>query len=131
MEDFTMIIISGAERTDIAPRDEAGNCTLRDVLESYNDSPKDVDLYHWDYDLEFATMVDCSMNMFTAEGLKKFDKILNAKVEKVYEERSKYISNWVSVYVTGINYHKVEELALSQAGYCSVEDYEKWFREDE
>jgi hypothetical protein len=120
-------IISIGERTDIAPRNEAGNCTLRDVLKSYNDSPKDVDLYHWDYDEESATMVECCLKMLTEDGLKHFETVLNAKVEKVDEERE----DWVSVYVTGIKYRKIEELALSQAGYCSVEDYEKWFKEVE
>lgn len=38
---------------------------LRELLESFNENPHDVDLYHWDYDEEYATMADLSMKDFT------------------------------------------------------------------
>jgi hypothetical protein len=34
---------------------------LRDLLEQLNDNSKDVNLYHLDYDEEYATMVDLSL----------------------------------------------------------------------
>jgi hypothetical protein len=96
---------------------------LRDVLASYNDNPVDVDLYHDEYDEEFPTMAECCLKEFTDEGLKEFEKVLNAKVEKIRPEGK----DWVSIFVTGIKHSEVERLSLSQAGYCSVEDYQKWF----
>jgi hypothetical protein len=98
---------------------------LKEFLAQLGDEPKDVDLYHWDYDEESATMVECCLKAFTAEGLKEFEKVLNAKVKRVNPEGK----DWVSVYVTGVKYRVVERVSLSQAEYCSVEDYEKWFRE--
>jgi hypothetical protein len=98
---------------------------LKEFLAQLDDEPKDVDLYHWDYDEESATMVECCLKAFTAEGQKEFEKVLNAKVERVTPESK----DWVSVYVTGVKYREVERMSLSQAGYCSLEDYEKWFRE--
>jgi hypothetical protein len=98
---------------------------LRDVPESYNDNPTDVDLYHNDYDIESPTMAECCLKAFTEEGLKEFETILNAKVERVRPEGK----DWVSIFVTGVNHHEVERFSLSQAGYCLVDDYEKWFFE--
>jgi hypothetical protein len=98
---------------------------LSDVLESYNDNPTDVDLYHDDYDIESPTMAECCLKMFTAEGLKEFESVLNAKVERVRVEGE----DWVSVFVTGVKHSEVEQLSYSQAGHCSVGDYDKWFCE--
>ena len=99
---------------------------LRDFLEQLNANPKDVDLYHWDYDAESATMVDLSLKDFTADGLNEFRTVLNMEVMQVRNESE----SWVSVWVKGADYSYVELLSLSHAGYCSVEDYNKWFTMD-
>ena len=99
---------------------------LRDLLEQLNDNPKDVDLYHWDYDAESATMVNLSIKDFTSAGLIKFKAALDMEVMQVRNESE----SWVSVWVKGADYSYVESLSLSHAGYCSVEDYNKWFTMD-
>ncbi len=96
---------------------------LRDLLETFNGDPRDVDLFHADYDEESATMVDLSLNDFTEEGLKEFKIVLDTKVVRVEAMGG----NWISVYVDGVDYSQIESLALSHAGYCLCEDYDRWF----
>ena len=99
---------------------------LRDFFEQLNSNPKDVDLYHWDYDEESATMVDMSLKDFTKDGLDEFSVALDMEVVQVKDESE----TWVSVWVKGAHRSHVESLSLSHAGYCSVKDYSKWFTMD-
>jgi len=106
---------------------EAQGCKLplklRDLLKQLNDNPKDVDLYHWDYDEESATMVDLSLKDFTEDGLMEFKVALDMEVVQIKDESD----SWISVWVKGTHKSHVETLSLSHAGYCSADDYDKWF----
>ena len=99
---------------------------LRDLLEELSSNPKDVDLYHLDYDEESATMVELSLKDFTEDGLSEFKVALDMEVVQVKNENE----TWISVWVKGAHRSHVEGLSLSHAGYCSVEDYNKWFTMD-
>lgn len=96
---------------------------LRDLLETYDKKPQDVDLYHWDYDYEYPTMVELSLRDFTEKGLEEFRVALDMEVVRVNKEGE----NWVSVGVRGAHRSHVESLAMSHAGYCTSEEYEQWF----
>ena len=99
---------------------------LRDLLETFNENPQDIDLYHWDYDEESATMVELSMKDFTENGLEEFRVVLDMEVVQVRREDD----NWVSVWVKGAHHSHVESLSLAHAGYCSEENYKRWFTMD-
>ena len=99
---------------------------LRELLMNLNENPKDVDLYHDDYDAESATMVELSLKDFTEDGLKEFCVTLDMEVANVREESE----TWLSVWVKGASLSHIQRLSLSHAGYCSVEDYDKWFTMD-
>lgn len=96
---------------------------LRELLESFNENPHDVDLYHWDYDEEYATMADLSMKDFTEKWLEKFRDVLDSEIAMTHNEGQ----NWISVFVKGVKRSHVEDLASSHAGYCSEENYKLWF----
>ncbi|GHU55157.1 hypothetical protein AGMMS49975_16570 [Clostridia bacterium] len=99
---------------------------LRELLESYNSKPQDVDLYHWDYDEESATMVDLSMKGFTEAGLEEFKNVLDAEVVRVTAEGE----NWVSVFVKGVNHNRVAELSYAHSGNVTQEEYDRLFTMD-
>jgi len=96
---------------------------FRDLLKELNSNPKDIDLYHWDYDESSVTMVEISLKDFTEDGLSEFKVTLDMEVVQVKEESNA----WISVWVKGAHHSHVESLSLSHAGYCSVENYDKWF----
>jgi len=99
---------------------------LRDLLEQLNTCPHDVDLLHWDYDEEYATMSELSLNDFTQEGFENFKVALDMEVVKLKTEGE----TWISVFVKGAHRSHVESLSLSHAGYCSAENYDKWFKDN-
>jgi len=99
---------------------------FRELLENLNSNPKDIDLYHWDNDVESATMVEISLKDFTEDGLTEFKVVLDMEVVKVKDEST----TWISLWVEGAHHSYVERLALSHAGYCSEENYNKWFMAD-
>jgi len=97
-----------------------------ELLEELNNNPKDIDLYHWDYDDESATMVGVSLKDFTEDGLTEFKTTLDMEVVQVKDESSTRILVWVK----GADSSHVKNLSLSHAGYCSAENYNKWFTID-
>jgi len=99
---------------------------LRDLLEQLNSNPKDVDLYHWDFDMEINTMVERSLKDFTENGLVEFKATLDMEVVRVTDESD----TWLSVWVKGESCAHVESLSRAHAGYCSVDDYANWFTMD-
>jgi len=99
---------------------------LRDLLKELNNNPKDIDLYHWDHEEESATMVEVSLKNFTEDGLTVFKATLDMEVVHVKDESD----TWILVWVKGAHRSHVESLALSHAGHCSLENYNKWFTKD-
>jgi len=99
---------------------------FRDLLEELNSNPKDIDLYHCDYDEESATMVDISLKDFTEDGLTEFKVTLDMEVVQVKDESD----TWISVWVKGAHHSHVESLSLSHTGHCSTENYSRWFTTD-
>lgn len=100
---------------------------LRDLFETFNENPQDVDLYHWDYDEEYPTMCELSMNDFTESGLEEFRVALDMEVMSIQSLGE----NYVSVGVNGAHRSHVENLSISHAGYCSEENYKLWFTMDD
>jgi hypothetical protein len=99
---------------------------FREFLADYNTDPQDVDLYHWDVDEDSATMVDFSLKDFTEEGLAVFKDVLDADFVRV----TPIAEHHIAVYLTGVRPSYIRELCLSHAGYCSVENYSRWFTMD-
>jgi hypothetical protein len=96
---------------------------FRELLETYNDKPQDVDLYHWEYDEEFGTMVELSMKSFTEAGLEEFKEVLDADVARITAEGE----DWVSVFVKGVNHKRVAELAYAHVGNVTSKEYDRLF----
>ncbi len=85
----------------------------------------DLDLYHDEYELDNeATMSGVNMGMFTPEGLKAFEDVLNAEVVKSGARGEK----WYAAIVSGVPYKRVEKLQWAQSGYIDEETYDKWFK---
>jgi hypothetical protein len=86
--------------------------------------PIDIDLYHDEYELDReATMSEVSLGSFTPEGLKHWDDVLSAEVVKAGARGTA----WYGVIVSGVRYKRVQALQWAQSGYCSSEDFDKWF----
>ena len=87
---------------------------------------EDVHLLDVDEEHEVATIVELHQSNITEKGKKKFENVLNAEVVKVYNG---YYG--LTLELSGSSARKIEEFQYALAGYCSVNDYEKWFRFDE
>jgi hypothetical protein len=100
---------------------------LRELLEAFNEAPRDIDLFDWNWDEEFPSMVELSLQDFTECGLQKFRYVLDAKVASIRARRE----GWLAVYLTGVRHQYINELASAYAGNCSVNDYKRWFTMDD
>jgi hypothetical protein len=96
---------------------------LRELLETYNGKPQDVDLYHWEYDEVLGTMVDLSMKDFTEAGLEEFKEVLDAEIARITAEGE----SWVSVFVKDVNRKLVAELTYAHVGNVTQEEYDRLF----
>lgn len=95
---------------------------LRELL-SVNKDGLDFEFLHTEYCLDVASVCELSMGTFTKEGLKKWDTVLNSKVEDIAVRNS-----LLYVTVSGVGYTVLEKFTYALAGYVSSSDYDMWFK---
>lgn len=95
--------------------------TLKDLLRAINILGDDRDVVVDGQDV----IAVCPPVKFTPEGLKNFNKALNATVEVEYKNDS-HRSTYVSDDEEGIN-EEAWNLLASLAGYCADSKFQIWF----
>ncbi len=86
---------------------------------------EDVHLLHTDEEIDVATIVRLSSDMITEAGFDEWYDVMSAKVEKIYT------GNYgLQVDVSGCDAERLADFSYALAGYCSEEDYDRWFRDE-
>ena len=68
--------------------------------------------------------MELNQDTLTEEGKKEWADVLSTKVVRVYEG-----SYGTQIEVTGCPVHRLRDFSFALAGYCSEEDWSKWFNE--
>ena len=107
--------------------------TVKEFVEKWADGTQDdIDVY--DDVCEEVAIAYCGCLKLTDEGRKHFKDVLNYTID-VNDSISSNEVPWAIVYVDdeeGVWQEKLEkakEFFYSAAGYCSCDDYDKWFKE--
>ena len=82
---------------------------------------EDVHLVDRDEEHDLATITDLGPNTLTEAGKKAWSDVLDAKVERVYEG-----DLGLQVEVSGCRASRLRDFSRMLAGYCSVEEYDRW-----
>ena len=86
---------------------------------------EDVHLLHTDEEIDVATIVRLSSDMITEAGFDEWYDVMSAKVEKIYT------GNYgLQVDVSGCDAERLADFSFALAGYCSEEEYDRWFRDE-
>jgi len=85
---------------------------------------EDVNIFDYDEEHDYASIVELNANTLTEEGKKHFSKVLNAEVVKIFEG-----GEGVHILIRGTTGKRVEDFSFALAGYCSEENFKKWFNE--
>ena len=107
-----------------APKDTSASEKLLTVFSLMGCNLEDVHLIDHDEEHEVATIVELNQDTLTEEGKKEWADVLSAKVVRVYEG-----SYGTQIEVTGCPVHRLRDFSFALAGYCSEEDWSKWFNE--
>ena len=109
---------------DNCPEGLSGTQKLMTVFSLMGCNLEDVHLIDHDEEHEVATIVELNQDTLTEEGKKEWADVLSAKVVRVYEG-----SYGTQIEVTGCPAHRLRDFSFALAGYCSEEDWSKWFNE--
>ena len=109
---------------DNCPEGLSGTQKLMTVFSLMGCNLEDVHLIDHDEEHEVATIVELNQDTLTEEGKKEWADVLSAKVVRVYEG-----SYGTQIEVTGCPVHRLRDFSFALAGYCSEEDWSKWFNE--
>lgn len=98
---------------------------FKELLEQVN--LHDTHLLHKEVEIETCTMSgEWNIKKFTDEGIKHYEKLLNAKVECIYQG-----IYGLEIILSGVGPKYIELFNYDQAGYCSESLYKKVFTEEE
>ena len=109
---------------DNCPEGLSGTQKLMTVFSLMGCNLEDVHLIDHDEEHEVATIVELNQDTLTEEGKKEWADVLSAKVVRVYEG-----SYGTQIEVTGCLAHRLRDFSFALAGYCSEEQWSKWFNE--
>lgn len=109
---------------DNCPEGLSGTQKLMTVFSLMGCNLEDVHLIDHDEEHEVATIVELNQDTLTEEGKKEWADVLSAKVVRVYEG-----GYGTQIEVTGCPAHRLRDFSFALAGYCSEEDWSKWFNE--
>ena len=70
------------------------------------------------------TIVELNRNTLTDEGKRDWSDVLAAKVERIYDG-----AYGTQIEVSGCPAHRLRDFSFALAGYCSEEQWSKWFNE--
>lgn len=106
-----------------APAPAAPATTLRNLLRT---RWEDIHLLHKDVEIEVPhTIVELDEHTLTEAGQEAWADVLSAEVVRIY---SGYYG--VQLELDKVKPRRLEEFSAMLAGYCSVQDYEKWVTEE-
>lgn len=104
------------ERKPIYPR-------LKDLLAC---EWEDLHLVHDEIDNDPATIVELSNTTLTDDGQAAWADVLNARVKRIFTG-----IYGMQMQLTGVKASRLDTFSHMIAGYCSVEDYDRWVINDE
>ncbi len=82
---------------------------------------EDIHLIHSDEDIDLATLCELENDTLTDVGKKDWADILEADVHRIFT--GEY---GLQIEVSGVKPQRLSDFSYMLAGYCSVQDYEKW-----
>ncbi|MBR5680208.1 MAG: hypothetical protein IKX19_06095, partial [Clostridia bacterium] len=86
---------------------------------------EDVHLLHADEEIDVATIDRLTSDMITDAGFNEWYDVMSAKVERIYNG-----FYGLQVDVSGCEPERLTDFSYALAGYCSEENYDKWFRDE-
>ena len=107
-----------------APEDASASERLLTVFSLMGCNLEDVHLLDADEEHEVATIVELNQNTLTDEGKRDWSDVLAAKVERIYDG-----AYGTQIEVSGCPAHRLRDFSFALAGYCSEEQWSKWFNE--
>lgn len=96
---------------------------LRDMLHT---KWEDIHLVHNEIENEPSTIVELDESTLTEAGKEAWADVLNADVLRVYTGLY-----GLQMELGGVKASRLDAFSSMLAGYCSVQDYEKWVNEPE
>ena len=107
-----------------APEDASASEKLLTVFSLMGCNLEDVHLLDADEEHEVATIAELNRNTLTDEGKRDWSDVLAAKVERIYDG-----AYGTQIEVSGCPAHRLRDFSFALAGYCSEEQWSKWFNE--
>ena len=107
-----------------APEDASASEKLLTVFSLMGCNLEDVHLLDADEEHEVATIVELNRNTLTDEGKRDWSDVLAAKVERIYDG-----AYGTQIEVSGCSAHRLRDFSFALAGYCSEEQWSRWFNE--
>ena len=113
-----------SEYLQTAPEDASASEKLLTVFSLLGCNLEDVHLLDADEEHEVATIVELNRNTLTDEGKRDWSDVLAAKIERIYDG-----AYGTQIEVSGCSAHRLRDFSFALAGYCSEEQWSKWFNE--
>ena len=107
-----------------APEDASASEKILTVFSLMGCNLEDVHLLDADEEHEVATIAELNRNTLTDEGKRDWSDVLAAKVERIYDG-----VYGTQIEVSGCPAHRLRDFSFALAGYCSEEQWSKWFNE--
>ena len=107
-----------------APEDASASEKLLTVFSLMGCNLEDVHLLDADEEHEVATIVELNRNTLTDECKQDWADVLAAKVERIYDG-----AYGTQIEVSGCPAHRLRDFSFALAGYCSEEQWSRWFNE--
>lgn len=107
-----------------APEDASASEKLLTVFSLMGCNLEDVHLLDADEEHEVATIAELNRNTLTNEGKQDWSDVLAAKVERIYDG-----VYGTQIEVSGCPADRLRDFSFALAGYCSEEQWSKWFNE--
>ncbi len=107
-----------------APKDTSASEKLLTVFSLMGCNLEDVHLLDADEEHEVATIVELNRNTLTDECKQDWADVLAAKVERIYDG-----AYGTQIEVSGCPAHRLRDFSFALAGYCSEEQWSRWFNE--
>ena len=107
-----------------APEDASASEKLLTIFSLMGCNLEDVHLLDADEEHEVATIAELNRNTLTDEGKRDWSDVLAAKVERIYDG-----AYGTQIEVSGCPAHRLRDFSFALAGYCSEEQWSKWFNE--
>lgn len=102
------------------------NTKLSKLKDHLNVMWEEVHLMHEDVDSIPHTIVELHDSTLTATGKEAWSDVLNANVNRIYTG-----IYGTQIELSHVKASRVEAFGAMLAGYCSVQDYEKWVVDNE